>query len=414
MPHDKPSRARFSNPVGCAPDEQTPIYSKIAGFVESVDVDIDSRVKEGDLLLKLWVPEREQDYNAKKARVTQAEAEVAQAEQGLLASAANVNTSAALLKEAEAGVEQADKDFLRWTAEYDRAEQLLKERIFDLQTRDEAKNQMGQSKAGVAKALARQTSATAALVESEARNRKAAADLAAAKARVLVCVADREQSLAWLNYREVRAPYAGVITARNVHRGHFLQDSSSGTTNLNAEPLFQMVRMDKMRINTQVPEYDAILVKKGMPAAVRFPGTTIPEQRGEVTIFTWSVDEMARTLRVEIHLPNPKELLRPGLFANVVITVELPDTLVLPAEALMNEGDAYYCYIIEGGKAVRTAVDIGVKTDRLVQVLRKQERHIGDPKNDAWQEFTGREDIVARNPTSLIDGQAAIAVPSGH
>lgn len=392
--------------------EQTPIYSKIAGFVEHVYVDIDSHVKKGDLLLKMWVPEMEQDYNAKKARVTQAEADIKQAERAVLAATANVSTVEYQIAEAVAGVEKAKQDHERWKKEYDRAERLIKGNIYDKQTFDEATNQMKQAEAGVTQANARVNSTKASLAESKAKSLKAEADLEAAKARLEVAVADRDQSLAWLNYREVRAPFDGVVTARNVHTGHFLQSSSSGTTNLNAEPLFVIVRMDLMRINVQVPEYDAVLVKKGMPAVVRFPGTTIPEHQGQVTIFTWSVDEMARTLRAEIHLPNPNELLRPGLFVNAVITVQLPDTLALPSESLMNEGDNYYCYVIEGGKAVRTAVQVGVKADRMIQVLRKQERHIGDPKNDKWEEFTGHEEIVARNPTSLIDGQAVAAATS--
>jgi RND family efflux transporter MFP subunit len=209
-----------------------------------------------------------------------------------------------------------------------------------------------------------------------------------------------------LNYRELKAPYDGIITLRNVHPGHLLQSSSSGTNNLNAEPLLVLVSTDKVRVNAQIPEYDAVLIKKGMPVVVRFPGTTIPEHKGTVTIDTYSVDEQARTKRVEVHLPNPEGTLRPGLFINMVITVELPDTLVLPAAALLNEGDSHYCYVVEGGKAVRTAVQVGVKNDKLVQVLRRQERHTGDPKSDVWLEFTGSEAVVARNPAALIDGQA--------
>ncbi len=389
--------------------EQTPIYSKIAGFVEQVFVDIDSHVKKGDLLLKMWVPEMEQDCNAKKAHVIKAEADIKQAEQALIAAGASVNTSEAFITEAVAGVDKATQDYERWEKEVVRGQKLIRERIYDQQTLDEAMNQMRQAKAAIAQAQARVTSTRASLEESKAKYLKAQADVESVKASHQVAIADRDQSLAMLNYREVRAPYDGVVTARNVHTGAFLQSSSSGSTNLNADPLFMVVRTDLMRINVQVPQYDAVLVKKGMPALVRFPGTTIPDHPGQVTIFTWSVDEMARTLRTEIHLPNPRELLRPGLFVNAVITIQLPDTLVLPSQALMNEGDNYYCYAIEGGKAVRTAVDVGVKTDKLIQVLRKQERHVGDPISDKWDEFTGHENIVARNPAALIDGQEIAA-----
>jgi HlyD family secretion protein len=403
---------KIQQPGYIKPYEQTPIYSKIAGYVEEVKVDIGQSVKKGDLLLRMFVPEMEQDLNAKEARVVQARAEVVQAEEAFKAAEANVNTQVALVVDTKQGIEQARAENERWEKEYDRAMRLFKGNVYDQQTLDESKNQKDQSKAGTERALAKHNFAKAALVESEARHGKARADVAAAKAKQLVAEADRDQSKAWLDYREIRAPYDGIITLRNVHTGHFLQSSSSGTTNKAAEPLFVMVNWDLMRINVQVPEYDAELVRDGMPAMIRFPSLNLPDFPGNVTRSTWAYDDQARTLRAEIHLQNPKKILHPGMYAHAVITAQLADVLTLPTESLMNEGDGIYCYLIEGGKAVRTAIQTGVKNDRLTQVKRKQERHIGAEKSDKWEEFTGREDVVARNPTSLIDGQPATGVAS--
>jgi HlyD family secretion protein len=394
--------------------EQTPIYSKIAGYVDQVKVDIGQSVKKDDLLLTIYVPEMEQDLKAKIARVQQSIAEVSQAEEALKAAEANVKTQEALVIDTRQGVEQARAENERWEKEYDRAMRLFKGNVFDQQTLDESKNQKDQSKAGVARAQAKQNFAIAALVESEAKRSKAVADIAAARAKQQVAEADRDQSKAWLDYREIRAPYDGIITLRNVHKGHFLQSSSSGSTNKSAEPLFVMMNWDLMRINVQVPEYDAELVKDGMPAMVRFPSLNLPDFPSQVTRSTWAYDDQARTLRAEIHLQNPQKILHPGMYAHAVITAQLPDVLTLPSEALMNEGDSAYCYVIEGGKAVRTAVQTGIKSDRLTQVKRKQERHIGAERSDKWEEFTGKEDIVARNPTSLIDGESVIAVPANN
>ena len=103
------------------PYEETPIYSKIAGYVQVITVDKGSQVHKGDLLIKLWVPELEQDLAAKEAQVEQARAGVRQSEEGLKAAAADVNTAAALVNESKANVTQAEADYLRWAAEYDRA-----------------------------------------------------------------------------------------------------------------------------------------------------------------------------------------------------------------------------------------------------------------------------------------------------
>src|SRR5580692_2481618 len=105
--------------------EQTPIYSKIAGYVEEVKVDIGQSVKKGDLLLMMYVPEMVQDLNAKEARVVQAKAEVVQAEEAFKAAEANVNTQVALVVDTKQGIEQARAENERWDKEYDRAMRLF-------------------------------------------------------------------------------------------------------------------------------------------------------------------------------------------------------------------------------------------------------------------------------------------------
>ena len=253
-----------------------------------------------------------------------------------------------------------------------RAHKLQGEGVFDKQTGDEAKNQFEQANAGLQKANAKLNSSQAALNESKARRDKAAADVDAARAKLQVAEAEKEVSAAWLEYRIIRAPFDGIVTMRNVNTGAFLQSSSSGSTNKAAKPLFVVMRTDVMRVTSQIPEYDAVLVKEGLPARIHFqalPGREFPAQ---VTLTTWSFDKQARTLLAECHLPNPKEELRPGMYANVVITAKLSDVLTLPSESLMNDGDRTYCFVVEKGKAIRTAVQTGVRAGKVTQVVKKQ------------------------------------------
>ena len=70
-----------------------------------------------------------------------------------------------------------------------------------------------------------------------------------------MAAADRDQSKVWYDFRNIEAPYDGIVTVRNVHPGQFLQVSSSGSTNKSAEPMFQFVNMDPLRVVVQVPEY---------------------------------------------------------------------------------------------------------------------------------------------------------------
>jgi HlyD family secretion protein len=388
-------------------------------------VDKGSRVRKGELLVRLWVPEMEKDLAAKSAQVQQSAAEVTQAEEALNAAQANVKTAQANVIETKAGVKQAGADYRRWTLESQRAETLLKEKIFDQQTVSEAMNQMQQADAGQSRAVAKKDATDAALVESRARYRKAEADVKAARAKLEVAQALKEQSAAWLDYRNIRAPYDGIVTLRNVHTGHFLQSASSGTTNKSAEPLLVLMRMDLMRIVVQVPEKDAVLVKEGDLANVSFQALrdhVFPNRKpasqydedfqafpNKVTLLSWSFDDRARTLSVEIHIPNSTGELHAGMYANVTIRAEVPNALTLPSaavvESIMDTDTKHYCFTVVDNKAVRLPIQIGVTAEKVVQVLQKQVRA---GKTLTWEDLSGTESIVASNPASLLDGQAVV------
>lgn len=394
------------------PYEQTPIYARVPGYVKDVPVDIGDEVKQGQLLAKLWVPELEKELNAKEARVAQADAQLKLNRAALEAAKANVETARANVLEAFAAIARGEAEFIRWEAELKRGKNLQTRMVYDEQTLDEVRYQMKAAQAGWEQAKARHLSAKASAVESEARRDKAAADVEAAQSSLRVAEADRDQAKVWYDYREIRAPYEGVITVRNVHPGHFLQVSSSGSTNKSAEPIFNMVRMDILRIAVQVPEYDAPLVKDGSDAMIAFQGLKDEEIAGKVTRTSDVLDNEARTLKVEIHLRNirladGKWKLRAGMYVNSAIKVETPKVWTLPADALFTDGENSYCFMIDRdkGKAIKTAVKVGVRNQKLIEVLKKQVGRANGNNQASWEDFTGKEEVVAANPESLLDGQ---------
>ena len=264
--------------------EETPIYSKIAGFLDKEpNVDKGSWVKKGEMLVVLRVPEMEADLELKKAKVKQMEAQIVQAQETLSAAVANIKTCEAQIVEAQASVAAADADCQRWKAEYDRGMILVKKNVYDQGTLDESRNQWDQSKAGKQKAEAHVKSSEAMLLESKARKSKAAADIVAAEANRDAAKAERDFSKSMLDYREIKAPYDGVITQRNVHTDHLVEPASSGTTNRSAKPLFVIMRMDKMRITLQVPELDSKHVANGMKAKVALQAYSNEVIEGVVT-----------------------------------------------------------------------------------------------------------------------------------
>jgi len=395
------------------PYEQTPIYTKIAGFAKEPRFDIGDRVKKGELLVEVLLPEVIQELRVKAAKVELAKADLKQSKEAALAAKAGREAARADIQAKLAVIHSAEAQVLRWQAEDVRSRKLLAQGIYDQQTADEVVNQLRASEASRDEAKAKYMSAQATFDQASAHYNKTEADVEVATATIEVAQADHDQWKDWLAYSEIRAPFDGVITLRNVHSGHFLQPSNSGSTSKAAEPLFIMMRTDIMRVTVEVPETDAVLVKEGDTAVVHFQAMPGLETSGKVTRFSHALDERARTLRVEIHLKNPDNVLRPGLYANVTILAKLSNAWRLPEEAVMSDiladGDKPYCFMVEDGKAYKTFLQLGMHCDEGVQILRKQ------CHGRKWEPFTGKEVVVATNPKALLDGQEvhvkAIAAP---
>jgi RND family efflux transporter MFP subunit len=248
-------------------------------------------------------------------------------------------------------------------------------------------------------AEAKIASAQASLKEAEAVRSKAHVDIAVAEA-------DRGRMAALLGYAKLTAPYNGVVTRRNVNTRDFVQPPTAGK----GEPLYVVERRDVMRVFVEVPEADAAWVAKGTKARIRvqvLPGT---ELTGEVVRTSYALDRMARTLTAEIDLPNPQDLLRPGMYVHATLNAELPGVMTLPTSAIQTQGDVTQgyqtsCFLVMDGKVRRTPVEVGGRGTDRVQVLKKQPRPTKPDEEGRWEDFTGQEQVVLNNLGALTDGQ---------
>jgi RND family efflux transporter MFP subunit len=246
-------------------------------------------------------------------------------------------------------------------------------------------------------------SAQASHNESKAQRDKAAADIEAAKAHLDVAKAQAKQAKTMLDYKDIKAPYSGVITRRNVHTGHLRRSASASS----GEPLFLMVRRDVVRIFVDVPEPEAPFVRQGTPVRLRIQALNDREFEAKVTRTSWALDPASRTLRTEIEVPNPTDELRPGMYAYAIITAEHANTFTLPAEALLRQDDTFYCWEYRDGKAMQTLVRRGMRLKDRVEILKKR---LPGP-DGRWQDFTGDEQILLGSIAALADGQeVSIAV----
>lgn len=401
-PERRTIRREVEQPGRIEPFAQTPVHVKVPGFVGEVRVDIGDRVKEGQLLARLSIPETDEELEYKRRLVSLADAEVKQAQEALAAAEALVKSAEAHVAEVEAGRERADADARRWESELERDKELVKKKVIEQQTLDEVRYQAEAARAARKEVEAKVQAAKAQAEDRKALRGKADADVLAARARKSAAEAEQRRLEALVQYATVRAPFDGVVTRRHLDVGHFLQPAGDGK----GEPLFVVTCMDPVRVFVEVPEADAVWVADKAPARVRIPALRNQEFRGRVTRSAWALEPRNFTLRTAIDLPNPDGRLRPGMYAFAAITLTHADVWTLPAAAVVGQGDAAYVVRVADGKAVRTPVKTGQGGDGFVEVLRYQTKPARPGEPAAWEEFTGKEEVVGENAASVSDGQA--------
>jgi RND family efflux transporter MFP subunit len=125
----------------------------------------------------------------------------------------------------------------------------------------------------------------------------------------------------------------------------------------------------KMMVN--VIEKEFIHLQKGQPAKITvmaFPGRTF---EGRITIITPALDLQSRTAEIQVSIPNPGYILNPGMFGRVEIPLRSnPQATLVPIQALMNEEDKDFVYILKDGKAYRRPVQKGIVKDTFVEIIR--------------------------------------------
>jgi RND family efflux transporter MFP subunit len=348
--------------------EEAPLFSKLAGFVQEVRVDIGDSVKKDQVLVKLSIPEMLDEVKQMEALVAQADAEGRQADAAVKASEAMVGTAEAKVAQATAGIGRAVGEYERWKAEHARLTELAAKGSVTQKLVDETLNQLRSADAARQEATANVKSAGASLRAAKANVQKSQADLVAAGARRKVAGANLAYAKTMLAYAEIKAPFNGVITQRNVDTGHYVHPVTGGAT----EPLLVVAQTEQVRVFVDVPEMEAPLVDAGeKPDSAVIHVQSLGETGidGKVTRTSWSLDKSNRSLRAEIDLPNKEGKLRPGMYAKVDILLDQRDNvLTLPLTAIVREGGETYCYSIASGKIDRKKIELGMRSGPEVEV----------------------------------------------
>ena len=173
-------------------------------------------------------------------------------------------------------------------------------------------------------------------------------------------------------FTRVTAPFAGVVTRRNVDNGDLIDSSGKA--------LFVLTQMDPLRIYVNVPQSYAQLVKPGQKVVVTQSELRGQAFNGEVARTAGSIDAATRTMQVEINLPNRDGILLPGAYVQVALPLSASATLVVPTNVLLFRGEGTRVAVVDAaskvhlrpvtlgrnlGEAIEVVDGIGVR-DRLV------------------------------------------------
>ncbi|MGL6074316.1 MAG: efflux RND transporter periplasmic adaptor subunit [Fimbriiglobus sp.] len=377
--------------------ESTPLVAKLPGFVKAMNRDLGDRVKAGEILAVLEIPELEREADSKNASVIVAEAEVEQARSSVVVASEAIISAEAHVTEAKAGLSRTQADYDRWESELSRVERMVSQKVIDAQTLDETKKQFRSAAAGREEVTAKVNSAEAMKREANAKKLRAEADLKAAQAKKLAAEAEAKRVVALLEYRQIRAPYDGVVTGRFVHTGHYLQPGAN-----RAEMLFTFARLDTVRVFIDVPEIASSLAVPGQKVVVRFPGQGGKEVAATITRTANVLTPDSRTLRTEIDLPNPDGTLKPGSYVVVKLQASAQEALTVPQAAVLFADETAYVYAIQEGKARKMRVQVGRNDASGVQLLAWKRATINTPD---WQPIRETDTLIIGNLGAIVDGQ---------
>jgi len=309
------------------PFQQVDVLAKVAGYVREIKVDIGDRVREGQVLAVLEMPEMENDLTRASAAIDQADAEAA----------------------------AADDDLHRAELSHDLAH-LSYTRIADVMKREP----------GIVPQQEVDEAHSHDLI-AEAQVAAAKSNLQTARQRSRVARADQARIRTLHNYATITAPFDGVVTKRYANAGSMIQAGTSSQTQ--AMPVVQLSQNNLLRLILPVPESAVPNVHVGETVDVRVSslGRTFP---GRVARFADRIQPSTRTMDTEVDVPNPSLTLVPGMYAEVNLRVEERRGVVaVPLDAVDRGATAARVFAVMPGGMIHIApVTLGLEDSQRVEI----------------------------------------------
>jgi len=292
------------------PHEEIELHAKVAGFLESLTVDVGDRVTNGQLLATLEIPELSDELEHARAMEKRSEAE---------------------LQKAEAEHGQTHLAYTRLAAVDKAQPNLIAQQDIDL---------------------------------AQAKDRGADAALETARQQIQVAKTDTKKLQTMVKYSRITALFDGVITKRFADPGALIHGGGSSSS-----PLVRLSQNNQLRLVFPVSVSFVPMIKLGDSVEIKVQslGRTFP---GKISRFTRKIETSTRTMEVEAEVSNADLVLIPGMYASVSLQLEHRDhTLVVPVEAVSRQKTSTVFVINKDNQIEERTIQLGLETPSKLEVL---------------------------------------------
>jgi RND family efflux transporter MFP subunit len=303
------------------PYQDIMVHAKVSGYVSMIKVDIGDRVKQGELLATLEIPELQDNINKAKASLSATEQEI----------------------------DKAQADYSNLDQIYQRLADVAKAHptLVAQQDLDTAKS--------------KEVAALGALGAAQQHRDEAQAELG----RLNTLVA----------YENITAPFDGIITNRFADLGSLIQAGTSSDTQ--SLPLVQLAQDSLLRLRFPVPEAQTPLIENGKKVEITVPAldrTFI----GRIIRYAWLINRSTRTMTTEVDVENPQGVIKAGMYAYVKLPLRVANqALAVPLQALTIGDSPTVMVLAKDGRLEERKVKVGIRTADKAEIVSGLEA--GDP-----------------------------------
>jgi RND family efflux transporter MFP subunit len=331
------------------PYQEVELHAKVSGYIRKINVDIGDRVRSGQVIATLEVPELTAQVAGSQAEVRHSQSEIAREQSSVALAEANY----AAVHAAYTRLSEASKQRPGLVAEQE---------LDDSRARD---------------------------LDAQAKINVAKSALEASKEQLGISQADNQRVQSLKDYSVVTAPFTGVITMRYADVGSLIQAGTASNTQ--SMPVVKVAQSDLLRLRMPVPEEDVLFLHIGGDVSIKLQanGKTIT---GKIVRFTRELTTSTRTMLVEVDVPNPDLTLSAGMTAQTTIVLEAQkNVLTVPAGAVL-KGDTQASVLIvdSDNKVQKVPVTLGIQSPDRIEIT---------------QGLSERQSVIVSGHTNYQPGQ---------